>query len=465
MLHIMEESRENKIIQEIMDIEQINGLNDIYIENNIPLWHILRYRLRGYFFQKNGITDISSGNRKKLSINNLKYFFISFFQYIKILFTKETVKVCFFGFSRLESINGTYIDKFIDPIIYESNLKDSDYLYFNNQYERHSEPRSEAHKIIYVDFINSLSMLIGALLLPFIYIRNANAYNRVINITKKYISKKKKVQLFILLKSASIYIQKVIYLNLFKRLSPSSIVGVSRVTFVPQALAAKQLGIKVIEIQHGITQGPTNLYSGYVNRMVDPDIFCTFGDYCPKNVFGIEEFNIVNIGWAFKSYINSINNVFVKTENAVLVISEPGISEKLLLFIVSLADKYPQIEFHIRRHPQESFNEKQLSIIKESKNIKDVTSTQCSQIAILPYDFIMGENSSVLYESLSMGKNVARINCCGFNAIGYDLNKDDGFYYINSIDNFYGFMHINSRNSKDTIYSDFNRELFIKLIS
>lgn len=49
--------------------------------------------------------------------------------------------------------------------------------------------------------------------------------------------------------------------------------GVSRVTFIPQSLAAKQLKIKVIEIQHGITQGLTNLYSGYNNLVVDPDFF------------------------------------------------------------------------------------------------------------------------------------------------------------------------------------------------
>lgn len=36
---------------------------------------------------------------------------------------------------------------------------------------------------------------------------------------------------------------------------------------------------------------------------IDPDYFLTFGDACHKNVFGIPENKIINIGWAFKSYL------------------------------------------------------------------------------------------------------------------------------------------------------------------
>ena len=45
------------------------------------------------------------------------------------------------------------------------------------------------------------------------------------------------------------------------------------------------------------------LYSGYYNPDIDPDYFLTFGDACHKNVFGIPENKIINIGWAFKSYL------------------------------------------------------------------------------------------------------------------------------------------------------------------
>ena len=256
------------------------------------------------------------------------------------------------------------------------------------------------------------------------------------------------------------------YILLFlKKLNIRSILGVSRVTFIPQSLAAKQLKIKVIEIQHGITQGLTNLYSGYNNLVVDPDFFCTFGNFCPSTVFGIDQSKVINVGWAFKDYIKRSSQSIQKSD-AVLVISEPEISEKLLNFIVALSRKFPDVYFHIRRHPQELFNALQLKILKENSHIIDVSSKQCSQIAILPYNFVIGENSSVLYESLSLGKKVGRINCNGLNAIGYDATNSDGFYYINDIEDFSHFMDAAVINTgKLQIYSDFNSNLFNSLIS
>lgn len=455
---------EDEIIEKIIEIESSNGLNNLYVED-IPLWHIIRYRMRGYYFLRNGINDISSGHKSKFTVKDVGYFFISFFQLIKLFIVKSRPKVCFFGFTRLESINGFFIDKFIDPIISEANIKETDFLYFNNQYGEHSIPRNNEHRIVYTDFINLFSLLIGIFVLPYLYIKNKSAYKKVIKVTQNYIAKSSKVILYILLKSSTIFIQKKIYAIIFKRLEAKSIVGVSRVTFIPQSLAAKQLKVKVIEVQHGITQGWTNLYSGYNNPRVDPDFFCAFGNFCPSTVFGIDQSKVINVGWAFKDYIKKSSQSIQKSD-AVLVISEPQISEKLLNFIVALSQRLPDVYFHIRRHPQELFNALQLNILKENSHIIDVSSRQCSQIAILPYDFIIGENSSVLYEALSLGKKVGRINCNGLNAIGYDKSNSDGFYYINDIEDFSRFVNTTVINtSRLQIYSDFNSSLFNSLIS
>ena len=99
-----------------------------------------------------------------------------------------------------------------------------------------------------------------------------------------------------------------------------------------------------------------------------------------------------------------------------------------------------------------------------SRGLGDVYKRQ--QIAILPYNFVIGENSSVLYESLSLGKKVGRINCNGLNAIAYDAANSDGFYYINDIEDFSHFMDATVINTgKLQIYSDFNSNLFNSLIS
>ena len=131
-----------------------------------------------------------------------------------------------------------------------------------------------------------------------------------------------------------------------------------------------------------------------------------------------------------------------------------------------MAYKLPELNFHIRRHPQENYDDIQLERIKFHHNISDVSSKQCSQLAILPYQFIAGENSSVLFEALSIGKHVCRFNCRGLSAIGYKQNILDGFFYINSLDEFSAFIqNQNITNARNQIYSDFNTKLFMSLIN
>lgn len=458
-------SAEENIIKQIIILESKYNLSDVYI-GNVPLWHILRYTLRQYYIRENGFKNMLQGhNKKSLSVSRkIKYNFVSFLQIVRLLTVKNKKQICFFGFTRLELFNGMYIDKFLDPLIQESQLKSSDYLYFDNEYAGHSTPRNQEHDIMYTDFINSVSLIFSLLIFPYVYLKNLRAYKKIVSFTK-YATTDKKALLYIYIKSCQTIVQCSIYKKIFKTLEIKTIVGVSRITYRPQALAAKQLGIKVVEIQHGITQGITSLYSGNIEPKIDPDVFCTFGNYCPLDVFGIDKSKIVNIGWAFKDYIKRKVTVSENIKNAVLVISEPAISDLLLSFVALLARNYPTIEFHLRRHPQETYSDEQIEIIHSFQNVMDVSSSQCSQIVILSYEYILGENSSVLYEALSVGKKVARINCCGLHAIGFKDNLSDGFYYINHTEDFLDFMtNFNNGTTEYKIYSDFNSGLFKTLL-
>ena len=76
-------------------------------------------------------------------------------------------------------------------------------------------------------------------------------------------------------------------------------------------------------------------------------------------------------------------------------------------------------------------------------NILDVSSPVNSNIAILSYDFIIGENSTVLYEALSIGKS--RKNYFGgFVLRQYDPTQPDGFYYIHQVEDLKDFISTES---------------------
>lgn len=452
-----------EILNQILNIESRFELHKLYVEN-MPIWNVLRYRMRGFFNIEQGLNDITKNGNRKFNINSFKYLLVSLFQFCTLFLTRKRIKYCFVGFTRLEYIDQIYIDKFVDPVIAECKIPKEKYLYFNNE-SLHPLTRNDEHPIVYTDFIKFFSIIASIVVLPILICRNNYTYCKLITIVKKYVTKNKSALLYLLLKSSSTYVQYRMYKKIFKNIMPQAIVGVSRVTFIPQALAAKQLGIKVIELQHGITQGATMLYSGPYNTNIDPDLFCTFGTSCPLTVFGIDSSKIVEIGWAFKDYIKNKYSSISKIQNSVLVISEPEVSENILRVTLLLAQKYPQINFHLRRHPQEIYNHTQIVSISQYKNVCDVTSKQCSQVAIMAYDFIIGENSSVLFEALSIGKKVAKIDCEGLSVTGYDSTKEDGFFYIHSLDDFPNFLlyspHIKSNLN---IYSDFKASLLVSLM-
>ena len=108
----------DSLVAEILEVEERYNLNKINI-SGIPAWPILKYRLRGHYLISKGVTDITlaKNNKTKRSIRSVKYWFISLFQLLSLLFSKKNVKYCFVGFTRLENVNNKRIDKFFDPII------------------------------------------------------------------------------------------------------------------------------------------------------------------------------------------------------------------------------------------------------------------------------------------------------------------------------------------------------------
>ena len=240
-----------------------------------------------------------------------------------------------------------------------------------------------------------------------------------------------------------------------------NVFGVSRILFKPVSFAAKKNNIKVYEFQHGITQTTTELYGGNYLPAIDPDYFLLFGDACPHDVFGIPTNKVINIGWAFKIYLGETTNKSYLM-NSCLVISEPTITDKIIEATIELSKKYPAFEFHIRRHPQEAFSEEQIALINQYEKIKDVTNEINSFIVLLDYNFVIGENSTVLYEALSLGKKVARINFCGLNPVS--RSEEDSFYYLDTVDDYKNYIEGERKIKSCAIYSDFKTNIFNSLI-
>jgi hypothetical protein len=370
------------------------------------------------------------------------------------------------GFSRLEKVGDFYMDKFVEPIINEANLEENSIYFAYGKTGMHKTPRLYKDNIYYLDFPYISFYILAILISPFILLsrfRSINAFFKDINTEVLY---NQYSILHLALKTSEAIIQYHFFKYILKKVKAKRLFGVSRVLFFTASKAAKKLGIAVYEIQHGITSGPTRLYAGYYNKDIDPDYFLAFGTSCSKLVFGIPPERIINIGWAFKYHINRIPIETKYPDNTFLIISEPQISQRIIETSILLAECYPESIFHIRRHPQEQFNSEQTKSISKYSNIKDVSSTVNSNIAIMSYEAILGENSTVLYEALSIGKKVGWLAFNGLTPRSLNLENSNGLYYINNLEDFGKFILLdkNMIKSENEIYSDFKLDVFKSLI-
>lgn len=447
-------------INTIVDLERKLGLYEFKIAG-IPLWNVIRYKIRGkYLLHETGIDEKGTARPVIRLISLIKYFFLSFKQIIFFLIKNDRVDNLVMGFSRLEKVGEFYLDKFVDPIINQTHLKDS-YVYFEyGKTGQHKNPRLNKDKIIYLDCPYLLCFILGIAFSPLLWMFNYKVLNAFYREIKVYVIKDDCSFKFILFSAGEAFWQYHFFKFVLKRIHAKRLFGVSRVLFLIPSLAAKRMNVPVYELQHGITNGATRLYSGYYNPEIDPDFFLTFGESCSPNVFGIPSDKILNIGWAFNTYVNSFDISNTCFKNTFLLVSDPEISQQIVSVTALLAEHYSQYVFHIRRHPQEQFNEQQKKVISQYSNILDVSSSINSNIAIRSYDFILGENSTVLYEALSIGKKVGRICFGGLYPKEYNFNQEDGFYYLHKIEELENIVYTEINHGGKVIYSDFNTDLF-----
>ena len=446
----------DKTLSNLVELEDKYELDDIRI-SNLPVWNIIKYDIRRKYLLEKGICESLQSVKVSISlIQSLIGMWKSFCGFLKICIIPPKVDNIIMGFSRLDNINGEYIDRFTDPVIDLSKLKDNYICFEYGRTGLHMSPRKNVNRVIYTDFIYLFSLIWGyffAIPTMIYNYRELQQFKKcLIDVTSL------DIKLFYLSRIISEFKCNVcIFEIIITHLNAKRIFGVSRILFKHISFAAKKKNLLVYEFQHGITLNNTELYSGNYIPEIDPDYFLLFGDSCPRDVFGIPKELTINIGWAFKQYIKGVsadNNL----PNCCLVISEPQISNQIIEATLILAKHNPHINFHIRRHPQESFTVEQKSRFESVQNVIDSTNKKNSLLVVMAYNYIIGENSTVLYEGLSLGKKVARLNICGLHPLLRDNN--DSFYYIDRVEDFEVYINAPVKKMKADVYSDFNVELF-----
>ena len=161
-------------IRSIVDLEKQLDLYR-YKVWGIPLWNVIRYKTRRqYLYKETGIDERATAKSPKNIKGIIKYSCLSLKQFIHFTTKKHFIDNLIIGFSRLEKVGDFYIDKFVDPVIAQTDLQDN-YIYI--EYGKtgcHKLPRCHQKNIFYLDFFYLSFYILGIIISPFILLSNYN---------------------------------------------------------------------------------------------------------------------------------------------------------------------------------------------------------------------------------------------------------------------------------------------------
>lgn len=455
----------SEAVKKLCQIETEIGIYDECLKGlNVPIWRIVRWPYRGKFvIKETGVRAINNHPRLVL-YNHIFAYFKSFIQVLRIVFSKIECKNLIYGFARKEFINGKYIDKFSDPLIQFSSLGDS-YIYFERGRSGvHKEPRPIGN-ILWTEFIDYTAIFLAVFYAPFLFLKNIKAYRNLFKKGALVFGFSKKDKANIVFTSAVFMITVSFVCIIMKILKVKHVFAPALGNAFEYVVSSRKNGVPCFEIQHGITTDVTVTYSGLYEPRWAPDLFFAFGESSLTGYFGVPVEKVLNIGYAFKKYLINLN-VTVE-ENSFLFLSDPEITERIIPFAIKIAKAFQSCTFSFRAHPQEILTDSQKNELKEG-GIRLIGSEENSYVCVKRYCGVIGVNTTVLYEALSVGVKAACISIGGLEPEQFpNPISREHIFVLNSIESFARFVSNTEvqPSIKEYYFSDFKKNVFENIIS
>ena len=328
------------MINFIKEVENKYDVSSIIV-NGVQVWPFLRV---SYYFQygRSYRFDILNNNSNKIKttfsklkrVRNVFYGFWNLFKKYDYIVFSDTFE------KRL--VNGKYIDKIAESLIYE--LGEKRVLLIENPVNGLHFNRSEIsiknvisldlfHVFCYQPFLRKRLAINNELILKEINKKYGLNINYHILISK-FLCYKNLFKLFY-----KIYKPKVVFINCYYSIIHQAAI-----------YAAKKMGIKTIELQHGIINNKHSAYNVFthLDKSFFPDYLLTFGDYV-KNIFNegnyfIKRENVLSVGSMYIDYINNkykpsketiqiFTNLKKKYKKIVTISSQWTVENKLIRFL------------------------------------------------------------------------------------------------------------------------------------
>jgi hypothetical protein len=427
----------NSVLEKFEYIEKKFQLGDNKIQN-LNWWDCFRYQtyeellaqlnLNGFrFFEKNNKTSkvntfISYLTILKKVFNNL----ISTTSFRSPIWIKKNSNIIF-GHSRRLFEDDLYIDKYSDPFIDIFENKDDFCVIENRINNTHLQP-AKTKNLYFSEIFVYLSKLLTKAIFIKLTIQEKNfvkklEYEIYTNFNVK-IELLNKIEKFIPKYKSELFLYKIF----FKLKKPKKIIFTNSTGYESILEAAKSLKIKTYELQHGSpSRGKLNYdYSSGIKKSTFPDYFLSFGKEWTKDfILPLNKVNIIEVGFPYlNKKLSSEINIFNK-ENIFLIISQPFISDNLVLFTLQLKKKLNKnIQFIYKPHPME-LEINNINYLKklEQNNITVINNYNSDLYDLLKKSkWVLGVNSTVLYEAIAFKCKVFVLKEPGFEKVNKLIN-------------------------------------------
>ena len=254
------------------------------------------------------------------------------------------------------------------------------------------------------------------------------------------------------------------YTELFKKRKPRMIFVV--VGYENQAVikAAKDLGIEVVELQHGTI---TDYHLGYSYPLKSrlngeiayfPDKILTFGDYwINDDTSPISKDSVFSVGFPyFESQVNEFLNL-KPVSNQVLFISQGVIGYELSKIAYEFALKMPHLKIIYKLHPgeYETWKENYSKLLNDLDNFEVIDNSKTPLYQLFAQSsYQVGAFSTAIYEGLMFNCKTFIIDVAGVEYL-YDLISEGYVFKINSADDL-------ANNLESFIPKEYDKNFFFK---
>ena len=437
---------EESLYTQFLDFEKENNLFDLKDTRGTYYWDIIRYDVFEALMPKNKVFIPKKHNKK---ISNI---FRQIMGFIKLYFGHTSRKYLFYLCSRDRDIFRNHIDKNVfdslkvldnkNCLVIEShyNSKDSYFLpqniYYRFFYKQEFFDFNDVTKIVEQKYgITSI---------------NNEFLNRILN---KYYS-----DLFFFKKIIKNFNVKQIYVvqNGIQK-------GIFR--------AAKELGIKTFEYQHGIVTENHIAYNypkiDFLEEQVSlPNIIFSYAPIWFQNNF-LPNVNILSLGNSFL-YKQLQQNVKKTPIRGIVVISADDIGKRLLEFLRNekLQKEIKNIPIYFKLHPNQ-FDQKHYYTeqLKNFNNIKVITDEFSVGELLENFDTLFTILSTAIYEALQSQRKVILLEDDLYNGDQKSFLEYSNFYIIKKVNDFISALNTEIVTDKNvTFFAPFDKEAFLNVL-